>query len=67
MITLIGSGSVDIIKNEVYIDSGATASDTHDGNLTSSVSTGGTFTDTSSTGSFTIIYNVSDIAGNTAT
>jgi|GEM_PF-2151200 hypothetical protein len=48
-----------------YIDPGVTASDALDGDITNNVDTSGTY-DTSTPGSYTLTYNVSDSSGNAA-
>ena len=45
---------------------GVTATDNVDGDITSNIVVGGTFTDTSNVGTYTVTYNVSDAAGNAA-
>lgn len=65
VITISGSTPVTIAQGSVYTDSGATALDNLDGDITNLISTGGTFTGTTSTGTFTITYDVTDAAGNT--
>ncbi len=67
VITLAGALSVDVEKDTVYTDAGATALDDIDGDLTSSIVKSGTFTDTATVGNYTIIYTVSDAAGNVST
>ena len=49
-----------------FIDPGATATDNIDGNLTSSIVVTGSV-NTSTVGTYTLNYNVSDAAGNAAT
>lgn len=49
-----------------YDDDGATASDACAGDLTASISTTGLPINTNSTGTHTVTYNVSDVAGNVA-
>jgi len=66
VITLNGSNPMDVDKDATYNEPGATASDNVDGNLTSSISTTGTV-NTSTVGSYTITYSVTDTAGNTKT
>ena len=48
-------------------ESGATASDNYDGDITADVVVGGDSVDTSTVGQYTVTYNVSDDAGNAAT
>lgn len=65
VITLLGSSSQSIVLGDVYFDSGATAADTEDGDLTSNIVVSNTV-DTSVAGIYTIRYNVSDSNGNSA-
>ncbi len=67
VITLNGTSPVEVIRNTVYVDAGATAIDNVDGDITASIITTGLPINTSAVGTFTITYNVSDAAGNTAT
>lgn len=64
VITLIGSSSINLSVGDTYTESGATAADNLDGNLTSSIITSGTV-DTASGGSYTVTYTVTDSEGNT--
>ena len=66
IITLTGASTINLNVGDTYNELGATASDNIDGNLTSSIITTGTV-NTNSVGSYTVNYNVSDAAGNTAT
>ena len=66
IITLNGAPTIDLNVGDTYNELGATASDNADGDLTASVTITGTV-DTNVVGSYTINYNVSDAAGNTAT
>jgi hypothetical protein len=63
VISLIGSSSISIERGTTYSDAGATASDNIDGDITSSITTSG-LVDTSTPGTYTITYSVSDAAGN---
>lgn len=65
IISLNGATIVDINVNDSYNDLGATASDNADGNLTSSIIKTGTV-NTNIAGTYTLNYNVSDVAGNKA-
>ena len=68
VITLLGDNPTTITVGSIYEDAGATANDTYDGNITANISVSGVSdVNTSSTGSFTITYNVSDRALNAAT
>ena len=66
IITLIGEAIVTVEIYSTYTDAGATAQDTEDGNLTSSITTTG-LVNTSMEGNYVITYTVSDSSGNTAT
>lgn len=65
-ITVLGDNPVFISKGSVYTDTGATSTDLVDGDTTSKVSSTSTV-DTSVTGTYSVIYSVTDTAGNTAT
>jgi len=64
-ITLTGSSTINLTVGDTFADPGATATDNIDGDITSSIITSGTL-DTSSTGSYTISYSISDATGNSA-
>lgn len=66
VITLLGPTVVNITQGDTYTDQGATASDNEDGDITSKIVTNNTV-DPLTAGTYTITYNVSDNAGNTAT
>ena len=66
VITLLGLSPVNIQANSPYTDSGATASDNLDGDLTSKIVSNATSISTASLGSFTITYDVTDSQLNTA-
>jgi len=66
VITLRGSSPINVAFGTYYNDSGATASDNVDGNLTSSIQTIN-LVDTSTMGTYYVIYRVTDLSGNTAT
>jgi len=65
VITLLGEATIEIEQNAVYQDTGATATDDIDGDITSSVVTVNPV-DTTVLSSYTITYNVSDTALNAA-
>ncbi|HCT29184.1 MAG TPA: hypothetical protein DIW31_00255, partial [Bacteroidales bacterium] len=67
IITLLGDATVEVTYGASYSDAGATAADNIDGTITSSIITTGSVTNTSPVGTYTIHYNVMDIAGNVAT
>ena len=65
VITLSGSATVVIESGERYIDSGATATDNIDGDITRSIVVNNPV-NTSTVGTYTVTYNVTDFAGNAA-
>ena len=66
IITLVGNPIEEIMLNSTYNDAGATAFDNDDGDITSSiVVTNGV--DSSTVGTYTVSYNVTDSQGNAAT
>jgi len=64
VVTLIGSGTVNILLNSVYSDSGATWTDAVDGSGTIATYNSGTL-NTAQTGSYLLEYVQVDAAGNT--
>ena len=66
VITISGSNPVNIVSGLVYTDAGATATDDVDGDITLNIITTGLPVDTSATGTQSIVYTVTDGAGNTA-
>ena len=66
VISLTGT-DVTINNGDTYTDAGATASDDEEGDITANIVVGGDSVDTSTDGTYTITYDVSDGAGNTAT
>ncbi|MBI5137407.1 MAG: DUF5011 domain-containing protein, partial [Nitrospirae bacterium] len=65
VITLLGTSPVTLEAGTAYVDAGATAADTVDGNLTAAIVTNSTV-NTAVPGSYTVTYNVSDSGGNPA-
>ncbi len=65
VISLVGSNPVTIEVGSPYIDTGATATDTGDGNLTSSIITVNPV-NIAVVGVYTVTYNVTDSQGNAA-
>ncbi len=63
VITLVGSGSMEIDLGDVYTEQGATATDEEDGTITPTV-TGTVNTD--KVGEYTVTYTAKDAAGNEA-
>jgi len=66
VITILGKKTVIIKLGETYIDSGATARDVEDGDLTALIVTTGTV-NTAVAGTYTVTYTVTDKAGATIT
>ncbi len=66
LITLFGESIIFLEKDESFADPGVAASDPTDGDLTASIITGGDLVDTSTIGTFTITYDVTDSDGNAA-
>ena len=65
-ISLTGPSNLDIEYNSTYNDQGATASDNYDGDITANIVVTNNV-NTSAVGSYSVLYNVSDAAGNAAT
>ncbi|MCW9018142.1 MAG: DUF5011 domain-containing protein, partial [Kangiellaceae bacterium] len=66
VITLNGDASLSMTVGNPYVETGASASDNNDGDLSADIVIGGSV-DTSSIGSYLLSYDVSDSAGNAAT
>jgi hypothetical protein len=66
VITLNGDATMTIAVGDTYTESGATATDNVDGDITANVVTSGSV-DTTTAGTYTVTYNVNDAAGNNAT
>ena len=66
IITLVGDATVNLTVGDSYTDAGATANDAEDGILTN-IAVSGDTVDTSTEGTYTITYDVTDSAGNSAT
>ena len=64
-LTLLGEVQVTIDQRTTYADTGASATDNVDGDVTSKIVVSGVV-DTSSAGTYTLKYDVSDAAGNAA-
>jgi hypothetical protein len=64
-LSLIDSPSISLLKNQIYTDAGATASDTEDGNITSDIITNNPV-DTTTIGVYTVSYDVVDSNSNSA-
>ncbi|MCX6720745.1 MAG: DUF5011 domain-containing protein [Candidatus Staskawiczbacteria bacterium] len=65
VITLTGDPEITITVGDVYIDAGATVLDNVDGDLTTKIIIVNPV-DANAVGDYTITYNVSDVAGNSA-
>jgi hypothetical protein len=66
VITLRGSTSVVIESGQPYVDSGATATDNIDGDISAQVVNTASSVNTATVGTYTVTYNVTDFAGNAA-
>ncbi|MBD2846402.1 leucine-rich repeat protein [Paenibacillus sp. IB182496] len=64
-LTLNGDQLVTISQGSSYVDAGAVASDTFDGDLSGDITVDGTV-DTAAPGEYTLVYRVSDASGNAA-
>ncbi len=64
-ITILGDNPATVTQGEVYTDAGATAIDDVDGNVTDQIQVSGSV-NTTTPGTYEIIYNVIDAAGNPA-
>lgn len=63
-ITILGTNPTTTVQNLPYVDEGATATDTEDGDLTASITiTPELPLDTSATGTKEIVYSVTDLGG----
>ena len=65
-ISLLGINPVTVVLGSTYTDAGATATDSVDGDLTSSIVTVNPV-DVNTLGNYTVMYNVTDSTGNTVT
>ena len=66
VITLLGETEVSLELGSTYTDTGATAVDNIDGDITANIAVVSTV-DVNTVGTYTVTYNVSDAAGNAAT
>ena len=66
VITLVGANPQTIEVGTAYVELGATASDNYDGDITASIVTDATAVDTSTVGSYSVTYDVTDSSGNPA-
>ena len=65
-LTLVGSNPINVTINNIFTDTGATATDLEDGDITANIVKTGTV-DTTVLGTYTLTYNVSDSQGLAAT
>jgi surface protein len=65
IISLLGENPVSVTQDATYIDPGATAFDNVDGDITANIILTNTV-ESSTPGTYTVTYNVSDAAGNVA-
>ncbi len=63
VITLLGDDTVSLTEGDTFTDPGATADDAEDGDITEDIIVGGDSVDTSTAGTYTITYNVTDEDG----
>lgn len=66
IITLVGDATINLTVGDPYTDKGATATDNLDGTITAKIVKGGGTVTTTAAGTFTITYDVTDLAGNAA-
>jgi hypothetical protein len=66
VITLLGANPLLVRRGDPFVDPGATAVDTRDGNLTGQISVSGSI-NTRVVGNYTLTYRAQDSAGNAAT
>lgn len=66
LITITGDNPVSLQVGDDYIEAGAVALDDRDGDISGSIVSDASSVDTSSAGTYSVTYNVSDAAGNSA-
>ena len=66
VITLLGDNPLEVDQRTTYTDPGATANDDRDGDISANILVGGDTVDTDTVGEYTVTYDVSDAADNTA-
>lgn len=66
VITILGNNPLNVLFQSTYVDAGATALDNVNGDLTAGIATTSNV-NTNATGTYSVIYTVTDTAGNTAT
>ena len=67
VISLKGSSPITLQIGTAYSESGATAADNKDGDISGSISVDSSAVDVNKVGTYSVTYNVSDSAGNAAT
>lgn len=65
VVTLLGSAAIVLAPGQPYVEPGATAYDTVDGDLTSALVQSGDAVDTSAVGTYVVVWSATDAAGNT--
>ena len=65
VITLIGASVINLVVGDTFTDPGALATDNKNGDISSAIDVSGSV-NTSTIGTYTLTYNVSDAAGNAA-
>ncbi len=66
IITLNGDDPQTVLKDSPYVETNATATDPEDGDLSSSIAIDSSGVDTSTVGTYIVMYTVTDSDGNTA-
>ncbi|MCF6218014.1 MAG: DUF5011 domain-containing protein, partial [Gammaproteobacteria bacterium] len=66
-IILLGDDPLNLPVGDTYVDPGSFALDNVDGNITAHIVVAGDAVDTAAVGTYTVTYDVSDAAGNSAT
>ena len=67
VITLLGANPQIIEVGSPYVELGATAADAHDGNLTAAIAINAAGVDTTTLGTYSVVYSVADSSGNFTT
>jgi len=66
VITLIGESSISLFRDQDYNEAGYSAEDNVDGDISANIVIGGDTVNTTTTGTYTVTYNLADLAGNNA-
>ncbi|MCB0838384.1 MAG: DUF5011 domain-containing protein, partial [Bacteroidetes bacterium] len=66
VITLLGDNPLDLIQGQTYNEAGATAFDNLEGDISGNIVIDASAVNTNLVGSYSVTYNVSDLAGNAA-